>query len=643
MMCSLWSTSTYADVTHTDRKSSPPLLPTDVSSSFIKTDAQTMAGRIAAQGGAIMNKRRKVGDDGEDRMDEDDDEDDADMDSTQTPASRTIVIHPGSTHIRVGLASDVAPVVWPNVLARRGATTPTTQDTTTTTTTGDASTTDTPLDSNIALIRADLRSIMRNMKLRGVSNGRASAANYNATVQPETIPSHNDLQDDWTPEGADVELGERALMLASLSPKDGQPGPQAPRLFRPLQRGSLNRSAYNQAYGQSAEQALSADLSRIIAAIITATHERDLDAKTLADAAGKTLHGLGIPRRDLHLYSAILIVPDCFPRDDVRLLVQVLLQDLAFAQLIVQQESTAATFGAGMSSACVVHLGGQRGSISCIDEGLLLQDTRIHLDYGGQDVTEFLYALLRRINLPYKQCSPRTRITDHLIVEDLKKQMCTLDVTQLGLAIYNHLVRFPNTPTRKYEVRVYDETVIAPMLFFGTGVRVVDFASRHQRERDGENTALSASAPFDDEEEAEREVADAERSVPVTAAMTASVRHLLPQQQLTVASATPAASPAPADGAAETRESSVVINGGDAPSSSTSATQAARTRRQATLTQSSQQPLDVALLHSLLTSAAAGGGGPAVATERLKKLAANILVIGGSARIMGVGAAIEAR
>lgn len=46
----------------------------------------------------------------------------ADIPSLQTDkslAARTIIIHPGSTHIRVGLATDVGPVQWPNVLARR--------------------------------------------------------------------------------------------------------------------------------------------------------------------------------------------------------------------------------------------------------------------------------------------------------------------------------------------------------------------------------------------------------------------------------------------------------------------------------------------------------------------------------------------
>lgn len=529
------------------------------------------------------------------------------------------------------------------------------------------------------------------MKLRGVSNGRASAANYNATVQPETIPSHNDLDDEWTPEGqgsstkADIEFGERALKLASLSPKNlDAPASSSHtwKLFRPIQRGRLHRKPYRDTYKHAAEQVLSSDMSRILSAMISTPREdlnRKIDSTDAASAQGKTLHGLGIPRRNYHLYSVILIVPDLFPPADVRLLVQVLLQDLAFSQLIVQQESTAATFGAGMSSACVVHLGGQRASIACVDEGLLLQDTRVHLGYGGQDVTDFLYKLLLRANLPYKECDPHRRLTDQLIMEDLKKQMITLDVTQIGLYIFNFLVRFPATPTRKYEVRVYDEAIVAPMLFFGIGVRVLEGIAEKQDEGgESEDSTADDDTAMDEEEEAEREAADLDFKMPVTQAMTATVKHLLPPVVTAAATAAAAAAPtAPAPSKQPTpsassppppstatdqqqqqpssanneapttssasRETSAAPASAPAPATPSAPTMSARTRRARTLHHAAQQPLDFSLMHSLLTTLTAGGTSPAAAADRLRKLASNILVIGGSARIKGVGAALEAR
>jgi actin-related protein 8 len=40
------------------------------------------------------------------------------------------------------------------------------------------------------------------------------------------------------------------------------------------------------------------------------------------------------------------------------------------------QESLAATYGAGISNACVVDIGAVKTSIACVDEGLVLPDTR---------------------------------------------------------------------------------------------------------------------------------------------------------------------------------------------------------------------------------------------------------------------------
>ena len=43
---------------------------------------------------------------------------------------------------------------------------------------------------------------------------------------------------------------------------------------------------------------------------------------------------------------------------------------------IMKQESLAATYGAGISNACVVDIGATTTSIACVDEGLVLPDTR---------------------------------------------------------------------------------------------------------------------------------------------------------------------------------------------------------------------------------------------------------------------------
>ena len=48
----------------------------------------------------------------------------------------------------------------------------------------------------------------------------------------------------------------------------------------------------------------------------------------------------------------------------------------------------AATFGAGVGYACVVDIGDQKTSISCVEDGISIVDTRIHLGYGGGDMAK---------------------------------------------------------------------------------------------------------------------------------------------------------------------------------------------------------------------------------------------------------------
>jgi actin-related protein 8 len=504
------------------------------------------------------------------------------------------------------------------------------------------------------------------MKLRGVSNGKGLAASYNAQVQPEKVPSHNDFGDEWTPEkpkeSREVELGERALRIPSLSPspgkeaevqakQDGRPW----KLYRPFRAGKLNYASYMDDFGSAAERVLINDTQAMFEGIISSPRE-DLSAPGKSvEGMGQTLYGLGIPRKQYSAHSVILLVPDLFPKYDLRALTQLLLVDMGFSQIIVQQESTAATYGAGMSSACVIHAGGERISISCVDEGLLLQETRMHLDYGGEDVTQFLHQLLVRANFGYKDCSPALRVADTLVLEDLKKQMITLDASQIGLFIFNFYLRLPSVATKKWEVRVYDEAILAPMALFGLGVRVIDFAKK-----DEERKAEAEWGQKDDEDLDD----GSERRYAITLAMNSSVRHLIPQ-----AAPTPApAAPAPTNGGEEAADSATPsrdTNGASTPgpvagsssnmtlSASNDGQQKAPTPARSTPAPpplaffdvrkaSSQLPLDVALYHSLLASTTAGGT-LATGEERMKKLASNILVVGGSARIPGLDGVIEAR
>lgn len=49
----------------------------------------------------------------------------------------------------------------------------------------------------------------------------------------------------------------------------------------------------------------------------------------------------------------------------------------------------------------------------------------MQLFMGGNDITEFLYVLLKRIGFPYRDAK-LARSYDWEVLDDLKKRMCTL-------------------------------------------------------------------------------------------------------------------------------------------------------------------------------------------------------------------------
>jgi actin-related protein 8 len=170
------------------------------------------------------------------------------------PAQRTIVIHPGSRTVLIGRACDPVPISIPNVVARRRVPSKGKQPAN-----GlfrDMEPTPTPeaeatFTSKINAIRTELRSRMRAIKLRGITNGQGIAANHNAeNITPLTLSEDQDpLGTVWPnvsgPDSKDIYIGEDALLIPE------------PEKFHyavrwPILRGQLNSSVQS-GYASKAE------------------------------------------------------------------------------------------------------------------------------------------------------------------------------------------------------------------------------------------------------------------------------------------------------------------------------------------------------------------------------------------------------
>ena len=497
------------------------------------------------------------------------------------------------------------------------------------------------LDEGIEAIRNELRTIMRQEKLRPVGNGKALAANYNDGVQPEDVPEHNDMFGlQWTDEDAggsnDVLVGQTALRLACFS-EAKTPEPKQTRrqladdaavtpadtsrpwqLFQPFKRGGFNLSRYEAHYGGSAAvQALLGDVRQILEHAITSAPE---DPESTGESVAT---GLGIAKEEISSHTAILILPDLFSRSDLRHLIELLLVDMGFAGACVQTEGVCATFGAGLSSACVVDLGAEHVGISCVEEGLVLPETRVTLRYGGRDVSRFLGELFHRARFPYHELDWEANQADAQLLDSLKEKLVTLNPSDVGLNIHDFYLRLPSRPTLKYLFRTYDELILGPMSLFDP--RVFDF---------DENEATRIMAGDEDDENDSPSL--------VTAAMKASVKHLLPPEPVAAEPVAPVENGSNAAGGEGTEAATTAAPAPEGESSApvpATAPAPAPVEEEPSVSidigfESSKIALDRAVFHSLQATAG---------EDRLRKMANNILCVGGTALIPGLGAALEAR
>jgi actin-related protein 8 len=279
---------------------------------------------------------------------------------------------------------------------------------------------------------------MRSNKRRVLPNSKELVINFNRRTPAEHISEHNDMNRiDWTELPADPRkapeyfTGNAALRI----PEQSKP---RYKLFWPIRNGTFNERDYsnrNQLYN---------DLSQII------------------EEALRTQ--LGIKRmKDLAHYKCVFIIPDLYERQYATTLLDILIRDLGFGRVCLQQESLSATFGAGYSSACVVDIGAQKTSICCVDEGMCIEDSRINMKMGGSDVTETFIKMMLFDHFPYSDINLKRRY-DFILAEELKQKVCTMDDTTVVVQTFDFHLRATEQDTRRYQFKTYDETMLSVMV-----------------------------------------------------------------------------------------------------------------------------------------------------------------------------------
>ncbi|KAF8318672.1 actin-like ATPase domain-containing protein [Clavulina sp. PMI_390] len=348
--------------------------------------------------------------------------------------------------------------------------------------------------------------------------------------------------------------------------------------------------------------------------------------------------------------GVLLIVPDYPDRSYIRDMAHLILVQLGFKKLSVQQESICSSYGASIAHGCVVDIGAMKTSVSCIEEGLVLSETRLALDYGGDDISELYLRLLERINLPYRSVD-LNRTYYWTMIEDLKTRSASLAEEDVVLIDYDILLRQPGQATQKYALKTYDEPNVAAMLLFDPSV--LDFAAKGSLElrnswawpnvedMDVWGDVLTramwlATAHIGAEREAKRAadttaepvVEDVEMEAPTV------VVDPTPMSLPFVVDAESSFDPPPESNPPPTTTTTVPT--------ATNPSQSARSAKEEynSRFEASKTPLDLAIFHSIQACMHhAGTGGP----DRVKKMLSCILVVGGSALIPGMLAALDTR
>ncbi|KFY22662.1 hypothetical protein V493_06432 [Pseudogymnoascus sp. VKM F-4281 (FW-2241)] len=353
-------------------------------------------------------------------------------------ASKIIAIHLGSQNMRIGLASDALPRTVPMCTAWKM---PKCESDIKPPLPKRQKMTGTPEEQfgdewakKYGKMCDDLKKDMRINKRKVLPNSKELVVNYNRRTPPEKIPEHNDpARIEWT----DVTLSSTFNGLEAQRIPDNSDPPF--RLFWPIQHGRLNEEDF-----PSKEQ-----LKMAIDSIITGALKTEL--KITKTGQWKD-------------YSCVLVIPDLYDKKFVEMMLEMFMNDYSFAKVAFIQESLAASFGAGYTSACIVDVGAQKTSICCVEDGLCIEDSRINLKYGGYDVTETFVKMMLFDHFPYADIN-LVRRYDFLLAEELKMKFCTMNQAEISVQLYNFHLRAPSEYTRKYNFKTYDEVILAPMGF----------------------------------------------------------------------------------------------------------------------------------------------------------------------------------
>jgi actin-related protein len=157
---------------------------------------------------------------------------------------------------------------------------------------------------------------------------------------------------------------------------------------------------------------------------------RHIAVQLLGDAGKGAVAGGGGARECLT--HVVLIVPDSSDRADVAEFVSALhrVDELRLAAVFVHHSSVSCALGAGLSTCAVVDIGYSTTTIACVEEGCVLGDSRLHLQYGSQPMVAAFERLVRRSGAFDHVVDEAGAGDVRLLVARTCEQLCTFNAAE---------------------------------------------------------------------------------------------------------------------------------------------------------------------------------------------------------------------
>ncbi|MEE6501718.1 hypothetical protein FKM82_004301 [Ascaphus truei] len=263
----------------------------------------------------------------------------------QIQSNFIVVIHPGSSTLRIGRATDTHPAGIPHVIARRHKQPgqPAYRDKWILRDGLNKQESNEQRQNGLKMVDQAIWSKKMSNGTRRIPVSAEQARAYNKQMRPAILDHSSGAKWTNTQHHPEHLVGEEALFI---NPTDCY------NLHYPIRRGQLN---------------LHPGPGGSLTAVLT-------DLETIWSHVIQKL--LEIPRKDLKYYRCILLIPDIYNRQHVKEMVNMILMKMEFSGIVVHQESVCAAYGSGLSSACVVDVGDQKTSVCCVEDGISQRNTR---------------------------------------------------------------------------------------------------------------------------------------------------------------------------------------------------------------------------------------------------------------------------